>query len=282
MQPITIDELAKAAANLKRIEDYLAVRTQWRTEEGAASALRSIDDGAIAITRTLDPYRDSHPITVEWGDPKLPEQLPSDTFDGSRTAKLGDFMVQLSAWFKDRAGSDLVPGTEQLIGSIYGSLMRIHRAVESILGGSSAQPALADRHSASSQGSAPSGASRAPGEPQSSRAGKPGLPAAMPGAAAQGARSKRLVLENTVQNPLLETLQDEYELTATAKQMVTGFLQENGIEFAGHKLRRFHAEVRRCIERTPDGQVLVIKIGGVDGERSPFFTYQPKARIDTW
>jgi hypothetical protein len=243
MQPITVDELAKAAANLKRIEDYLAIRTQWRTEEGAASALRSIDDGAIAITRTLDPYRDSHPITVEWGDPKLPEQLPSDTFDVSRTAKLGEFMVQLSAWFKDRAGPDLVPGTEQLIGSIYSSLMRIHGVVESILGGSPAR--------------------RAPTDPTT-----------------PAARSKRLVLENTVQAPLLEALQDEYELTAAAKQIVTGFLEENGIEFAGHKLRRFHAEVRRCIERTPEGQVLVIKIGGFDGERSPFFTYQPKAWVD--
>jgi hypothetical protein len=63
--------------------------------------------------------------------------------------------------------------------------------------------------------------------------------------------------------------------------MLAGFLQKNGIEFADYKLRRFHAEVRRCIERTPDGQVLVIKIGGVDGERTPFFTYQPRAWVDS-
>ena len=99
-------------------------------------------------------------------------------------------------------------------------------------------------------------------------------------AAAPAAPPRRLVLENTVQEPLLEALQDEFELTAAAKQMVTGFLERNGIELAGHKLRRFHADVRRCIERTPEGQVLVIKIGGVDGERSPFFTYQPKSQID--
>jgi hypothetical protein len=280
MQPITVDELAKAAANLKRIEDYLAIRTQWRTEEGAASALRSIDDGAIAITRTLDPYRDSHPITVEWGDPKLPEQLPSDTFDVSRTAKLGEFMVQLSAWFKDRAGPDLVPGTEQLIGSIYSSLMRIHGVVESILGGSPARRAPTDPHRDALQPSSPSGSSRATGESPQPAEGDTGHPMAMPPPTTPAARSKRLVLENTVQAPLLEALQDEYELTAAAKQIVTGFLEENGIEFAGHKLRRFHAEVRRCIERTPEGQVLVIKIGGFDGERSPFFTYQPKAWVD--
>jgi hypothetical protein len=274
MQPITADELARAAANLKRIEDYLAARTRWRSEGRASSALRSIDEGAIAITRTLDQYRDSYPITVEVGDTELPQQVPSETFDGSRAAKLGDFMVRLSAWFKGRAGSELAPGAEQLIGSIYGSLVRIHRAVESILGGSSTRRAAPGTVTPAPH-SRPSRVVGARPQPEAVDSGEP-----IPAPVAPAGPSRRLVLENTVQEPLLEALQDEFELTAAAKQMVTGFLEQNGIEFAGHKLRRFHADVRRCIERTPEGQVLVIKIGGVDGERSPFFTYQPKSRID--
>jgi hypothetical protein len=281
MQPITADELAKAAANLTRIENYLLVRTQWRTEENGESALRSIGEGAVRITRALDPYRDTHPITIDLGDAKLTEQMPSETFDSSRVAKLGDFMVRLSGWFKGRAGSDLAPGTEQLIGSIYSSLIRIHRAVESILGGSSSGPAAAEPHSAPSHPTTPSGSPPPPGEPRPSPAEASGQPIPLPPPTSAEARSDRLVLENTVQTPLLEALQDEFELTDEARRMVAGFLEKNGIEFADHKLRRFHTEVRRCIERTPDGQVLVIKVGGVDGDRTPFFTYQPKAWFDS-
>jgi hypothetical protein len=281
MQPITADELAKAAANLKRIEDYLVVRTQWRTEEAGASALRSIDEGAVQITRTLDPFRDSHRITINMGDATPAKQIPSETFDSSRTAKLGDFMVRLSGWFKVRAGSDLAPGAEQLVGSIYSSLLRIHRAVESILGGSSAGPAPADPHAAPSPAAPPSGSAPPPGEPRPDSPEASRSPIPLPPPTSAETRSDRLVLENTVQNPLLEALQDEFELTDEARRMVAGFLEKNGIEFADHKLRRFHAEVRRCIERTPDGQILVIKVGGVDGERTPFFSYQPKAWVDS-
>ena len=281
MQPITSDELSKAAANLKRIEEYLLVRTHWRPEGDGVSALRSIDHGALQITRTLDPYRDSHTITIDPGSVELPEQMPSETFDSSRAAKLGDFMVRLSGWFKDRAGSDLAPGTEQLIGSIYSSLVRIHRAVESILGGNSATSAPAVSGPAPSPPTAAAGSVSPAGEARPSSPAIPGEPIPIPPPTTTGGRSDRLVLENTVQAPLLEALQDELELTDDAKLMLAGFLQKNGIELADYKLRRFHAEVRRCIERTPDGQVLVIKIGGVDGERTPFFTYQPRAWVDS-
>jgi hypothetical protein len=281
MQPITADELAKAAANLKRIEDYLVVRTQWRTEDDGASALRSVDEGAVQITRTLDPYRDSHPITIDMGDAMPPEQMPSETFDSSRAAKLGDFMARLSGWFKGRAGSELAPGTEQLVGSIYSSLLRIRRAVESILGGSSSGPVPVDVHAEPSHPTSPGGSTPPSGEARPSPADVPGQPIAMPPPAEAEGRSDRLVLENTVQSPLLEALQDEFELTDEARQKVAGFLEKNGIQFADHKLRRFHAEVRRCIERTPDGQVLIIKVGGVDGDRTPFFSYQPKAWMDS-
>lgn len=275
MHPITNDELAKAAANLKRIEDYLVVRTEWRTDDEGKPALRAIEEGAVQITRTLDFYRDSHMIPIDPGDANLPQQMPSETFDSSRTAKLGDFMARLSGWFKDRAGSDLGPGTEHLVGSIYSSLVRILRAVESILGGSSARSRGADHHAVPSRSTSPTRPAPSPVAARASAAEATGLPNP------PDARSDRLVLDNTAHPPLLHARQDELELTDDARQMVAAFLERNGITFAEHKLRRFHAEVRRCIERTPDGQVLVIKVGGVDGQRTPFFTYQPKVWFDS-
>lgn len=281
MQPITSDDLSKAAANLKRIEEYLVVRTHWRPDKEGVSALRSIDEGAVQITRSLDPYRDTHKIMIDPGAVELPEQIPSETFDSSRAAKLGDFMVRLSGWFRDRAGTDLAPGTEPLIGSIYSSLVRIHRAVESILGGSSAVSSSAvPSPRAPRRATVGVSASRA-GQAQPTQTAMPGQPIPMPPPTAAQGRSDRLVLENTMQDPLLEVLHDEFELTDGAKRMLADFLQRNGIAFADHKMRRFHADVRRCIERTPDGQVLVIKVGGVDGERTPFFTYQPRAWVDS-
>jgi hypothetical protein len=101
----------------------------------------------------------------------------------------------------------------------------------------------------------------------------------MPPPQSSATESERLVLDLAADDPLLETFQGDLLLTTRAKDLVSEFLTQNGIDYPEHQLHRFQAEVRRRIERTPEGQVLVVKIGRLEGEPTPYFGYQPKTTL---
>jgi hypothetical protein len=280
-QHLTIEELKKAAGNLRRIEDYLAVRAEWQLEQEGFEALRSADRAAMMIMEVLEPLVEFHPVNIDQDKLQLPAQMPAADLENSRLAKLAEYMDRLRAWFERRVGYVVAPKAGDNLETVYRSLLMIRKATESVLAKSHfevtepEQPAPVPieapvaGHSPVVEGS--------PVEGVVDQIGVLSAPMAMPAPRTMVSQLRRLILDNTLEDPLLEISQAEPVLTPAAKQLVAEFLEESGVNFAEHQLHRFQAEVRRRIERTPDGQVLVVKIGGIDGVPSPFFTYQPRA-----
>jgi pyruvate/2-oxoglutarate dehydrogenase complex dihydrolipoamide acyltransferase (E2) component len=300
---LSLDELQKAAGNLKRIQEFLSTRLEWHLELEGFEALHHLDGSAAAIIRTMDPLLDAHGIRADWGGHTAPEQLPTSKFDSVRLDKLGAFMVQLDAWFRDHAVYPVEDGGEQHLSDIYGALHTIRKAVVPIFDASPYRESVPDERPPGDMEieavlaepePAPAQPAPAPAEPEPAPAQPEPAPTdhAMVSAAEQaeevsgsittpGVYEDRLVLEDTADTPLTQTFQNEAELTATAKEMIAGILDRFNVEFTAYQRKKFEAVVVRRIQRTPAGQVLVIKVGDIEGKPKPYFGYQPKF-VEPW
>jgi hypothetical protein len=290
---MTGDELGKAAANLKRIEEFLSVRLEWHLELEGHEAVRHLDTAAASMIRTMDPMLDTHGIRAGWGDHIAPEQLPTSKFESTQLDKLAAFMVELDAWFQGHVDAEAEQGTAPRLGDIYGALQTIRKAVVPILEASPFRDQVPEQKppadlEAESPSDAEEGAA-APDQTEETPVEAPttaviaagpagGAIAAGPagGAIVTEPDDDRLVLENTELKPMLQSFHGETELTPDAKGLLDEFLGRHKVEISGYQRNKFDSEVERRIESTPQGQVLVVKIGDLEGNPKPFFSYQPK------
>jgi len=104
----------------------------------------------------------------------------------------------------------------------------------------------------------------------------PAVPSGPPPVAVPTGPGSRLILENTTEQPLLQEFQGNVELTQDAEKRLQTFLSLNDIELNSYELRKLEEKVRRWVEATPDGQSLVLKIGGLHGKREPYPSYVPR------
>jgi hypothetical protein len=281
---MTGDELGKAAANLKRIEEFLSVRLEWHLELEGHEAVRHLDTAAASMIRTMDPMLDTHGIRAGWGDHIAPEQLPTSKFESTQLDKLAAFMVELDAWFQGHADADAEQGAAALLGDIYGALQTMRNAVVPILEASPFRDQVPEQKPpADLEAESPSDAAEAADAPDQTEEAPAEVPttaviAAGPagGVIVTEPTDDRLVLENTELKPMLQSFHGETELTPDAKGLLDEFLGRHKVEISGYQRNKFDSEVERRIESTPQGQVLVVKIGDLEGNPKPFFSYQPK------
>lgn len=287
LNSITLQDLEKASKNLTRIEDFLFVRRQWKLEPSGHEELSNFDSAAERVVRTIDPFLDAHGITVDWDDEPSAEPLPTSTFDSVRLAKMCNFMIQLGRWFEEHSASTLERAAAPTLGQVYGSLGRIRKVVATIIGSSPHRPSMPESQPPSehADNAAPVPPPAADSEPVSSVI--PGVQTVAAGprteeptiaAGPSGSSGGRLVLEDTEQTPLLQTFKGETELTPHARERLDAFFSNHGVTLSGYQLHKFEAEIERRIRSTPHGQVLVVKIGSIEGTPKPYFAYQAKER----
>ena len=65
---LTEQDLTKAAANLRQIEDYLGARVQWQLKAGTYDALKSVDQAASTISRI-----NCGLVTARFNSPGVPD-----------------------------------------------------------------------------------------------------------------------------------------------------------------------------------------------------------------
>jgi hypothetical protein len=296
---MTGDELGKAAANLKRIEEFLSVRLEWHLELEGFEALRHLDTAAASMIRTMDPMLDAHGIRAGWGDHIAPDQHPTSKFESKQLDRLAAFMVELDAWFRGHADAQAEQDTGPLLGDIYGALQTIRKAIDPIFEASPFRDQVPEQKPPADleTNSPPDAAEGAPAPDQAEEAPTAApttaVIAAGPAGGAVEARpaveaiapestDDRLVLENTELKPMLQDFRGETELTPDAKELLDEFLGRHKVEFSDYQRHKFDSEVERRIRSTPSGQVLVVKIGDLEGNPKPFFNYQPKLQEPSW
>jgi len=248
---ITTQELEKAARNIERISEFLAVRRGWILASGADEALEDARKAAANLGEFLTALMTARQIEPAAEVPSPPEPLPSDEVSAARIAKFTDFLGQLRQWFAKRSDAEIPAAGEEAMRSIHLSLGTACTAIADILAAHEAARAAAEAEAEEK--------------------------IADLGPTVEVDRSARLVLEDTAELPLLQEFQGIVELTPEAGETLDGFLADHKIEYSTYEQRRLQDKVLRWIESTPEGQVLVLKISGIHGRPEPYSSYRSRS-----
>ena len=248
---ITTQELEKAARNIERISEFLAVRRGWILADGADEALEDARKAAANLGEFLTALMTARQIEPAAEAPSPPETLPPEEVSTARIARFTDFLNQLRQWFAKRSDAEIPAEGEEAVRSIHLSLGTACTAINGILAAHEAASAAAEA------------------EAEEKIAGL--------GPTVEVDRSARLILEDTAELPLLQKFKGIVELTPEAGETLDGFLAEHKIEFSQYEKRRLQDKVLRWIESTPEGQVLVLKISGIHGRPEPYSSYQARS-----
>jgi hypothetical protein len=243
---ITVAELEKAARNLERLAQFLGERRAWMLASDAEAAAISVRNAAASLAALL-----AEMVGRETAAPeklRQPDKLTvASTVSGSRLAKFAEFIDQLQDWFASHHGSPMPPDSDEAVSSILHSLAVAERSINELM---KPPVAAADVSQAVVCGDL--------------------------GPVAEVDMNARLVLEDSVQTPLLQVFRGVSELTPQAKRLVEEFFAKQGIELEGNDRRRIHDKTLRWIQSTPEGHVLVIKLSGLSGRAEAYSSYRPK------
>ncbi len=244
--PPADSELNKAAETLRKIVLFLQARSRWSVDHDGRGALQEISAGADRCQRVLEmrlgAFDLQSPPPVE-----PPSTMPKATLDAPRLRRFAGWLGDLAFWLEARPAGDPDEEARQITAEIVADLGRLRAATAELC---PPPPSLPE----------PAPAREAPPEPRSPEPVE--VPPVPP-----------LVLRGSIQEPLLHEKGGSYELTAHARRRLVEFLEASAIDCGGANLRRLEVKITRWIEATPEGQALVLKVGGLHGRREPFPAY---------
>jgi hypothetical protein len=249
---IAARDLEKAAANLGRMEQYFAARRSWRAS--SADRFQALRTGITGLGEIVQDLVQIHQVPVATPPPTEVAALPTDDLDDLRVAKFTAFAAQLKMWFEAAHDQEVEPDAKPLLASVFASLASLVSHLNGIQVTEAAPAASAD-HAPASEAQPPPPASSIP-----------------PPVAINGAPN-RIELFDCDETPIIQTFQGEPELTDSAKESIRGFLAAYHINYGKYQIQKFEEKVLRWVESTPDGQMLVLKIGGLSGKPEPYPSY---------
>ncbi len=268
-------DLIRARRNVERIADFLLERRALAVEDGGDAQLRRLWSGVLAVSERIQPV-----LRAAAASPPRPVALAeapepaAGRLETARVQRFAEFVEQLDGWFG--AHGEGVEGDDGVAATVglYAALTTIRDAVSEML--DRAQRAAAAAASAPTTPAPPGDEPPAVAAPP--LVGAPEPPADLP-QPVQVRSTRRLLLADLDERPLLQEFQGSTELTSAAQELLTEFLDEHGISLGGYQRHKLDAAVQRWIEATPDGQVLVLKIGGLRGRLEPYPSYVPREQM---
>jgi hypothetical protein len=246
---IAAEDLEKAAANLGRIERYFASRRSW--DAASPDRFRTFRDAVRSVGEVVQDLVQLHGIPMT-PPPLAPEEpLPADVLDVGRLDKFTAFVTQLAQWFEAARGHEIDAEAKPAMATVFASLAALASHLDAI------------------SATLPQPATAAAPDPLPAPAPPPAIPPPVP---VDGAPT-RIELFDCDETPILQTFQGEVELTDGARSLLRGFLEGHHIRYGKYHMQKFEEKVLRWVESTPDGQMLVLKIGGLSGKPEPYPSY---------
>lgn len=247
MKPvIATHDLDKASANLHKMAEFFSARRQWRAPD--SEVVEQLWRAVLGLGEMVQDLVQMHQVPVSRPGDSAASALPPDEFDPARVQRFVAYMGQVTAWFEAHRSADLDSGAHESLARVFSALVSLRQSLDEIASGSAPKPQKA------SEPPAP----EPPPEPL------PPPPENAP---------DRLVLFDCDETPMLQTFQNQVELSDLAREEIRNFLQAWGILPGRYQLQKFEEKVQRWIESTPDGQMLVLKVGGLSGRREPYPSY---------
>lgn len=242
---ITVDDLQKAARNLRRMSEFLGERRGWILASDAESAALGVSEAARSLMAALSDMAGDPGEDVPFRHPRGLE--PEGKVSSIRLSKFAEFMYQLRDWFEIHTDSELPAEAEDNVLSIHTSIRATLDAIVKLRG--------------------PSAVAAPAGE---------GIVSADLGPVADVDMNASLLLEESDGHALIQVFKGVTELTNETKEAVDDFLAGQHVEYNSHEMRKLHEKVLRWIRSTPESQALVVKMSGLTGKAEIYFSYRPK------
>ena len=259
---ITTMELEKAAHNLERLSEYVGVRCRWTVATDGASAAEDARKSTEAIAEIIGEMTGGD-IATPVGVKQPPELEPAGEVSAGRLTRFAEYLDQLRRWFESHGGTELPSGSEDATRSIQRSLAVTGDALRLLLNPEARKPD-------------PEPQATVEPDPEFLEAIGPGrLTRDDLGPVAEVDTEARLILDHTWQKPLLQKFKEMLELTPKTRDLLDAFIKDQGMELNSHEIRRLREKVQRWIELTPNGRVLVLRIGGLSGKPEVYSSFQP-------
>ncbi len=236
-------QLAKAAATVGRVAAFLESHRTTRLDPVVSSAAGTVRDAASALAVLV---RARLPEGARPGAPDV-DDAPTGPLDHERLTRFATYLGDLRHWFTELGELGLSPPTVMHLEDLLGALQTIQEAVASFVAAEERGAVAAVHH-------------------------RPTPPSDLPGPVQESTVSSRMVFHDTPDHPLLREIHGQHELTEEAKQLVAKFLDDNGLDDATSR-HRLETRMLRWLEATPNGQVLVLKMGALTGRPEPYPTY---------
>lgn len=263
-------EIEKVHRNLFRMAEYFTERRKWKLSYDADGPLKKLQGQVANLQSRVRSLRSS---AADDGQelPKLGwDPIPAASFDGQKLNGFATYLEDLDRWFTTRSGFEDEARHGLVLTAIDASLEALGEATQSL---------WSENH-VDDRPSVPETATSAPAPPpvredsggHVEHIARPAIPlgGTEPEEDVEPIANLMLKLENTVERPLLQEFQGRVELTFEAKEEIQAFLVKARAEMPESDQRRFEEKVLRWIEGTPEGQILILKSGAMDG---PFKLY---------
>jgi hypothetical protein len=261
---ITTDELHKVLANLGKLRLFFASRARWSTSADGNVALLSIrahlDGLDAALTRLMENNGIQQPAEPD-GEA---EALPDGELNTYRMTRFQAYLEQLETWFLARTESILTEDLTPIAAEVWGTLRATAAATSRIANHNHLDSAPPPRKAAAAQPAARSASTPAPAPPDDRPRGP----------------TPKLELDPQGDPPLLDQRNDTYELSAAARELLDGFLEQAEVQMSSRDRHQLERKVERWLLTTPDGQLLVLKITDMHGVAAPYPTYRLRPSDD--
>lgn len=251
-------ELRQAAETLRKIADFLDARRGWTADEATLASLATMTAACERCLRSVDLLRASVGELPTLPPATPPKPLPATALDAVRVGRFAGWLGELAGWLEGQQD-----GAVSSVGAVHLAELSADLELLRELTGARATPAPPPVMPTAASPPPP------PRRPQPEELEAVEVPAGPP-----------LILVNSIEAPLLRETVGQYELSDRARKRLVRFLDCHGIESDGHNLRRLELKIVRWIEATPDGQALVLKVGGLHGRSEPYPSYVARERAE--
>jgi hypothetical protein len=250
-------KLAKANGNVKRLCEFLTVRREWVFPPEAGASRSELKAAASGVGDQLRRLMEG--CGAESVQPPSPPgaSVGPGTHDNARLQRFTVFLRDLETWFAAQTDAPTdADGIE--------ALREMDAHIICLLDVFDPEPGSSG---------VPRESDDAPPESPPTGPSDPGA-TERPGASADhGGAPRRLVLDDTEENPLVQEFRGITELTPLCEKLADDFLDAWKIELSYYNRKKFLERLLRWISSAPEGQVLVIKMKTLEEPYEPYPSY---------
>jgi len=257
-------KLRKAADSFQVIWASISTAAVPAEDEEVAGALSSLGDALRRCGQSVQHVLESHglPMATAVSAAPVTNTEPRPPLQANEVSRACTFVDRAADWLSDHADADVAEDELTSLQLIARLAFETRQTIAAALPAASAAGKPGETGSTTEEGSGPAA-----------------IAGNYPSPSETTLWSGELVLQDTPKDPLLVEWKDTLEVTPRAKELVDEFLAEVGLDLNPAARLKLNRSIEKWLVATPEGMVLVIRIGELQGRPEPYPRYVPKSAV---